>query len=95
MRAMTYSTSLEPLTAFRKRDTFWAPTGPGIESFPIPGATEPAATPALRLTQMRSIARELSASTVRGKVERIRYDRQRRRSKKSGDGIIQNVPIGS
>jgi hypothetical protein len=65
-----HSLSLEPLTAFRNRDTFWAPAGPGIEPFPIPGAPEPAATPPLRLTQMRSIARDFSAATVRGKVER-------------------------
>jgi hypothetical protein len=60
-----HSLSLEKLTATRKRDVFWAPEGPGIEPFLIPGAPEPAATAPLRLTQMRNIAREFSAATVR------------------------------
>src|SRR5262245_41836335 len=60
-----HSLSLEKLTATRKRDVFWAPEGPGIEPFLIPGTPEPAATAPLRLTQMRNIAREFSASTVR------------------------------
>jgi hypothetical protein len=65
-----HSLSLEPLTAARKRDIFWAPNGPGIEPFAIPGAPAPAATAPLRLTQIRNIAREFSASTFRGTVER-------------------------
>ncbi|HEY3964151.1 MAG TPA: hypothetical protein VGM05_06315 [Planctomycetaceae bacterium] len=65
-----HSLSLEPLTATRNDKTFWSPTGPGIEPYLIPSAPEPAATPALRLAQMRSLAREFSATTVRGTVER-------------------------
>jgi hypothetical protein len=65
-----HSLSLEPLTATRNGGVFWSPNGPGIEPFPIPGAPEPAATPALRLAQMRNLSREFSAFTVRGTVER-------------------------
>jgi hypothetical protein len=65
-----HSLALEPLTATRKRDVFWAPEGPGIEPFLIPGAPEPAATAPLRLNQMRNIARDFSAATVRDTVER-------------------------
>jgi hypothetical protein len=65
-----HSLSLEPLTATRNHDVFWAPTGPGIEPLPIPDAPQPAATAPLRLAQMRNIARDFTASTVRNAVER-------------------------
>jgi hypothetical protein len=65
-----HSLSLEPLTATRNGSVFWSPKGPGIEPFPIPGAPEPAATAPLRLAQMRSLAREFTATTVRDTVER-------------------------
>lgn len=65
-----HSLALEPLTATRKGKVFWSPKGPGIEPFLIPRAPEPAATPALRLVQMRGLAREFTASTTRGTVER-------------------------
>jgi hypothetical protein len=65
-----HSLSLEPLTATRNGNLFWSPKEPGIKPFLIPGAPEPAMTPALRLVQMRSLVREFSASTIRGTVER-------------------------
>ncbi|HEY2251165.1 MAG TPA: hypothetical protein VGH74_08900 [Planctomycetaceae bacterium] len=65
-----HSLSLEPMTATRKRDVFWAPAGPGIEPLRIANAPQPAATPQLRLAQMRNIAREFTASTFRKTVER-------------------------
>jgi hypothetical protein len=65
-----HSLSLEPLTATRQGKVFWKPRGPGIESFPIPDAPEPATTAPLRLTQMRGLAREFSAATIRGTAER-------------------------
>jgi hypothetical protein len=65
-----HSLSTERLTATRNKKTFWSPAKPGIEPFLIPGAPEPAATPALRLVQMRALLREFSATTVRGTVER-------------------------
>jgi hypothetical protein len=65
-----HSLSLEPLTATRNGNLFWSPKGPGIEPLRIPGAPEPATTPALRMVQMRSIAREFFASTIRGTIER-------------------------
>ncbi len=65
-----HSLSLEPITATRHGKVFWAPKGPGIEPFLIPDAPAPAATPALRLTQMRSLLRDFSATTIRQTVER-------------------------
>jgi hypothetical protein len=65
-----HSLSLEPVTATRKEKLFLAPKQPGIAPWAIPGAPDPAATPALRLAQMRSLVREFSASTIRGTVER-------------------------
>jgi hypothetical protein len=65
-----HSLALEPLTATRNGNLFWSPKGPGIEPFRIPGAPEPAMTPALRMVQMRSMAREFSASTIRATAER-------------------------
>jgi hypothetical protein len=65
-----HSLSTERLTATRNKKVFWSPAVPGIEPFLIPGAPEPAATPALRLVQMRALLREFSATTVRGTVER-------------------------
>jgi len=65
-----HSLSLEPLTATRDGRVYWSPKGPGVEPFPIPGAPAPAATPPLRLAQMRGLARDFSATTVRQTVER-------------------------
>ena len=65
-----HSLSLEPLTATRNGKVFWSPAGPGIEPVPIPGAPEPAATPPLRLAQMRGLAREFTATTIRRAGER-------------------------
>jgi len=65
-----HSLSLEPLTATRKEKVFWAPKEAGIDPFEIPEAPAPAATPALRLAQMRSLARGFSATTIRGTIER-------------------------
>ena len=65
-----HSLSSEPLTATRNGKVFWAPEEPGLESFAIPGAPEPAATPALRLAQMRSLVREFTATTMHETVER-------------------------
>ena len=65
-----HSLSLEPLTATRSDKVFWAPRGPGIEPFLIPGAPQPASTAPLRMVQMRNLAREFSATTVRGSTER-------------------------
>jgi len=65
-----HSLSLERLSATRNDKVFWSPARPGIEPFLIPGAPEPAATPPLRLVQMRSIARDFSATTIRRTGER-------------------------
>lgn len=49
-------------------DATWTPHGPGIALVPIEGA--PAATAALRLGQMRAVAREFSATTRNAKGNR-------------------------
>ncbi len=49
------------LTATRKGQEVWVPRTPGIRLDPIPGAPKPAATPAERLRQMRTLAREFHA----------------------------------
>lgn len=65
-----HSLALEPLSATRNGNVFWSPRGPGIDPLPIPGAPEPATTPALRMVQMRGVAREFSGSTIRDTIER-------------------------
>ena len=65
-----HSLSLEPLTATRNGNLIWSPVVPGIEPFLIPDAPEPAKTSALRLVQMRRLASEFSASTIRSTTER-------------------------
>jgi len=49
----------------------WSLVGGGIESQPIPGAPPPATTAAGRLSQMRNLAREFSATT---KLEEVDQD---------------------
>ncbi len=65
-----HSLSLEPLSATRNASLFWSPTAAGIEPLLISEAPEPVESPQLRITQMRNMARDFTASTVRGKVER-------------------------
>ena len=63
-----HSLSLEPVTATRNGKLFWSPKGPGIKPFPIPGAPQPAMTPALRMVQMRSVlARVFRLNHSRGR----------------------------
>ena len=56
-------TSLSEQSLVCKRDgkTIWAPTTGGLVKKPLPEAPEPAATPALRLAQMRRLAERFSA----------------------------------
>jgi len=65
-----HSLSLEPLQATRSGTVFWSPTQPGIEQVLIPSVSPPAGTGAQRLLQMRSIAKDFSATTTRDKAER-------------------------
>jgi hypothetical protein len=58
-----HSLSLEPLVADRNEADAWSIKVPGIEPKKIPDAPVPADTAPLRLTQMRDLAREFSATT--------------------------------
>jgi hypothetical protein len=57
-------TSLAPttLTAIRSGQTWWAPTTPGLEFKPMPGAPRPATPAAQRARQMRALAEGFRAS---------------------------------
>ena len=55
------SLSTAPLTANREGKSRWHPAEPGLKFRPMPGAPAPAATPALRLRQIRAIAEEFRA----------------------------------
>jgi hypothetical protein len=59
-----HSLALEPLVAERREAKAWAMQVPGIKPEPIPNAPIPAKSAALRLTQMRELAREFSAATI-------------------------------
>jgi hypothetical protein len=52
------------LTATNQGQAKWAPAQPGIERKPPPAAPPPAATAARRLSQMRALAREYSATVT-------------------------------
>jgi hypothetical protein len=55
------SLAITPLTATNDGRVAWAPKAGGISWQPIPGAPAPAATPATRVRQMQTLAREFRA----------------------------------
>ncbi len=55
------SLSVDKLTAVRGGRTVWEPAKAGIELKAIPDAAAPSESPALRLRQLRSLAREFTA----------------------------------
>jgi hypothetical protein len=57
-----HSLAREPLTAERDGQPAWIVPQPGIEFKPIPGAPVPADSPARRLSQMRALSKEFSAT---------------------------------
>src|SRR5204863_4925247 len=59
-----HSLSLEPLSAERDEKHSWSIDVPGIRLETISPAPVPASTAALRLTQMRDLVREFSATTT-------------------------------
>ena len=67
-----HSLSLSTLSVTRqgKHDNLWKPGGPGIEVVPIEGAPAPARSAVQRLSQMRILAREFTASTRDAKDNR-------------------------
>ena len=64
-----HSLALGPLHANRNDKTSWHPLRAGIAPKLIPGAALPAASPRLRLTQMRTLARDFTVSQFVGRVE--------------------------
>lgn len=57
-----HSLALEPLTAKLNDKAVWTPNSAGIKLQPLPKAPAPAGSGRLRLTQMKALAREFSAS---------------------------------
>lgn len=66
-----HSLSQEPLRATFRGDVVWTPVKAGMEMKPLPGAAEPASSSPLRLTQMRTLAREFAAQSVDPEAGRI------------------------
>ena len=58
--------SLAPvgMTATFRGRTVWSPPGPGLKFRPVPGAPQPAATPAERLRQLRAIAASFTSQST-------------------------------
>jgi hypothetical protein len=64
------SLALGKLTAERDAAAVWTPSRPGLELKPIPGATAPADSAAVRLRQMRALAQEFTGrQTTRAGVD--------------------------
>jgi hypothetical protein len=59
-----HSLSLGPLVADRPDQLTWTTDKAGVDFKPIPGAPAPAATAALRLRQMRELAKDFTARQV-------------------------------
>jgi hypothetical protein len=57
-----HSLALEPLTAEFRGKEVWAPKAAGVKFAPVDGAPAPAGSARVRLTQMKALAREFSAS---------------------------------
>ncbi len=59
-----HSLSLAVLVVDRKASEQWVPQAAGVDLKPVAGAPKPAASPAVRLAQMRSLAREFSGKSL-------------------------------
>lgn len=57
-----HSLATEPLTAGFRDKEVWAPNSAGVKFAPVAGAPPPAGNSRLRLTQMKALARDFSAS---------------------------------
>lgn len=61
-----HSLSLQPVRAVKDGEPVWIVDRPGVELAPMPLAPAPAETPAARLSQMKRLARDFSATHVSG-----------------------------
>jgi hypothetical protein len=57
-----HSLATEPLTAEFRGKEVWAPAAAGVKFAPVTGAAAPSGSARLRLTQMKALAREFTAS---------------------------------
>jgi hypothetical protein len=97
-----HSLASGPLTAEYQGQRVWAPTVPGVTFQPVPDAPEPAATPRLRMSQMKAIARDFSARMVDAEGQKsdlrliaqplIRYEPK---SKEVTDGALFSFSLGT
>ena len=62
----------ERLSASHDDEVFWTPKGPGRRMELLPDSPAPAATPALRLAQLRTLARRFSVFVEKGKWQETR-----------------------
>jgi hypothetical protein len=58
------SVSQQPMSAKDGNDVVWQSQSPGVMFSPLDGAPKPAPSPAVRLTQMKALAREFSAELL-------------------------------
>ena len=97
-----HSLAAGPLTAEYQGQRVWAPTVAGVTFQPVPDAPEPAATPRLRMSQMKAIARDFSARMVDAEGQKadlrlmaqplIRYEPK---SKEVTDGALFSFSLGT
>ncbi len=97
-----HSLAAGPLTAEYQGQRVWAPTAPGVTFQPVPDAPEPDATPRLRMSQMKAIARDFSARMVDAEGQKsdlrlmtqplIRYEPK---SKEVTDGALFSFSLGT
>jgi hypothetical protein len=97
-----HSLAAEPLTAKYEGQTVWAPSAAGISFRPVPDAQPPAGSARLRLTQMKSLARQFSARMVDREGQRselrllanplIRYESPKRNIL---DGALFSFSLGT
>jgi hypothetical protein len=97
-----HSLATEPLTAEFRGKEVWAPKKAGVTFAPVPGAATPAGTSRQRLTQMKTLAREFSASMKDEEAEPyqlrlltqplIRYEPE---DKRIQDGALFSFSLGT
>jgi hypothetical protein len=97
-----HSLAAEPLTAEYQGQRVWAPTKPGVTFHQVPGTPEPSSTPRLRMSQMKSIARDFSARMVDAEGQKLDLRllaqpliRYQPKSKEVTDGALFSFSLGT